>query len=176
MPTYRVVGTGDSILHAVAAAGELQSSDRWFDTEQGRQAYLPGNQSRASTWEMWATVVAHSRRGGWLVVQDNALECTQAQWRTLMRDIVAATPNDRCLLGVLPYYDADFTTVTVSADVAAKANIMVQEFAAQPVTEYVRWNQACAAHPEYTYDGQHPSSDGIDYLAAEIDRVVGFRV
>lgn len=173
MPTYRVAGTGDSILHMLAVESELQSTDRWFDTEQGRQAFIRGNMNRASTREMWDVVVANSRRTGWVVVQDNAAQVTQADWRTLMKYIVSATPNDRCLLGVLPVIihpdDA------IEYDIAVKANIMVQEFAAQPCTEFVRWNQAVLAHPEYVYDGTHPSPAGIAYLSGELDRILGYR-
>lgn len=172
--TYRVTGTGDSIFHMVAAEGMLQSSDRWIDNEQGRDAYVRGNQNRASTAEMWTTVVANSRRGGWLIVEDNGARATQTEWRTLMRDIVAATPNDRCLLGVLPVYDNP-AAPELELDIAAKANIMVQEFLNQPCTEFVRWNQAVNAHPEYVYDGTHPTEAGILYLANEIDRLIGYR-
>jgi hypothetical protein len=167
-----VVGTGDSIL--ALSVTQLTSTDRWWDLEQGRQVDIPGNQGRATTAEMIPVLVAKSRPGGWVVVQDNAAQTTLTRWREVLRQYVTAVPDDRCLLGVLPVYDAAVDPVAAQ-NAQAAANIMVQEFTAQPCREFIRWNQAVQAYPWFTYDGQHPSADGVAWLARTIDNTIGYR-
>ena len=168
----RVVGTGDSIL--ALSAGQLVSADRWWDLEQGRQVDIRGNMGRYTTAEMLPILFAKSRPGGWVVVQDNAAQTTLTRWREMLRQYVATIPDDRCLLGVLPVFDAAVDPVAASFAQSA-ANVMVQEFNVQPCHEYIRWNQAVQANPALTYDGQHPSAAGVAWLARTIDDTVGFR-
>lgn len=169
--TYRVTGTGDSILHLTRAAGGLAGGDRWFDTEQGRDALTPGNQGRMSTTQAFAVALRNSTRGGWIIVQDNGAHATDAQWRTMLRSMVANTPNDRCLLAVLPVFHPDWSPAA-AVNAERKANIMVQEFAGQPCRSFVRWNQAVMADPSLVYDGQHPSPAGKAWLARAINAAV----
>lgn len=171
--TYRVVGTGDSILEMVYQAGVIQSSDRLWNVQGGRDAYI-GNYDQPSTADVWPQVVAASRRGGWVIVQDNGARVLAADWRILMRDIVASTPDDRCLLGVLPGYVMPSNPL-IEADVIDKASIMIEEFAAQPCTEFVHWDAAVNAHPDFVFDGTHPTAAGIAWFAGEFDRIVGGR-
>lgn len=170
--SYRVTGTGDSILHLTRAAGGLTRADRWLDTEQGRDALTPGNQGRMSTTQAFAAALAVSQPNGWIIVQDNGAHATDAQWRSMLRTMVANTPNDRCLLAVLPVFHPNWSPVAAE-NAARKANIMVQEFNVQPCHQYVRWNQAVMANPGLVYDGQHPSSAGITWLTRTINSVVG---
>lgn len=162
---FRVVITGDSILR-LAMPG-LAAPDRFVDTEDGRQVNTKGITNSLSSTEAVAIYAPLVAPGGYFVFQDNGLGgATQAQWRTLMRAIVAAVPEDRCVVGVLPVY----TLAPHNTDVAAKAGIMVQEFNLHPCPRYVRWNQKVAADPTLVYDGQHPTAAGIEYLVAEIGR------
>lgn len=170
--SVRVVGTGDSIL--ALAAPSLASDDRWLDLEQGRQVDIRGNANRATTAEMLPVLLAKSRPGGWVVVQDNAAQTTLARWREVLRRYVSTIPDDRCILGVLPVFDVDVDPVAAQFAQAA-ANVMVQEFNVQPCHEYIRWNQAVQANPSLTYDGQHPSEAGVAWLAQTIDATIGYR-
>lgn len=171
--TYRVVGTGDSILEMVFEAGVIQSADRLWNVQGGRDAFT-GNHDQPSTADVWPELVAHSRRGGWLIVQDNGARVLAADWRILMADIAEATPDDRCILGVLPGYIMPSNPL-IEDDVVTKAEMMVTELSVQPCTEFIHWNEAVAAHPEFVYDGTHPTEPGIAWLAAEFDRIVGPR-
>lgn len=168
--TFRVVGTGDSILHLVRPS--IGAPDRWFDTEQGRDAYTPGNMGRASTLTIWPTVLRSSQPGGWVIIQDNGMHVTESRWRDLMRLIVTQLPDNRCLLGVFPVYLARFDQA-LSTDAARKATIMAQEFSRQPCHSFVYWNSAVLANSNLVYDGQHPNTYGIQWLAARINRIVG---
>jgi lysophospholipase L1-like esterase len=170
--TYRVVGTGDSIL--ALSRPQLTSADRWLDLEQGRQVDIVGNQGRATTADMLPRLLARSRPGGWVIVQDNAAQTTLARWREVLREYVTTIPDDRCLLGVLPVFDAAVDPVA-AANAQAAANVMVAELSVQPCRAFIRWNQAVQANPALTYDGQHPSAEGVAWLARAIDDVIGFR-
>ena len=170
--TWRVVGTGDSIL--ALSRTQLTSADRWLDLEQGRQVDIPGNQQRATTAEMLPRLLARSRPGGWVIVQDNAAQTTMTRWAEMLRTYTATIPDDRCILGVLPVYDATVDPVA-AANAQTAANIMVRELAAQPCHQFIRWNQAVQADPTLTYDGQHPSPAGITWLAKAIDQTIGYR-
>ena len=170
--TYRVVGTGDSIL--ALSRPHLTSADRWLDLEQGRQVDIVGNQGRATTADMLPILLARSRPGGWIIVQDNAAQTTMTRWADMLRTYVDTIPDDRCILGVLPVYDAAVDPVA-AANAQAAANIMVRELAGQPCRQFIRWNQAVQANPALTYDGQHPSVDGVAWLARAIDETIGYR-
>jgi hypothetical protein len=176
--TYRVVGTGDSILNLVGT--QLASTDRWFDTEPGRQPYLDGIDHRYSTAAIWPELLSRSRRGGWVVIQDNpaatVANTTPEEWRTLLRTIVQELPDDRCVAGVLPYFQSSVDPVRASATVEFR-NIMVAELNDQPCYAFILWDVAAAGHPEYIIegDGQHPSPAGATWLANELDKWIGYR-
>lgn len=167
---FEVVVSGDSIirLSETKVAGE----GRYVDAEDGRQVALRGTSDRLSSTEAVRLMVPMVKPGGTFVFQDNAAQTTPAQWRALLVDIVQRLPDDRCLLGVLPVWVAPGSPATI-ADAAVKANIMVAEFAKQPCHDWVRWNQAVTANPALVYDGQHPTSAGTDYLAAQITARTG---
>lgn len=167
---FRVVITGDSILR-LSQSG-LPGPDRFFDVEDGRQVNIKGATGNLSSQEAAKLYIPLVAPGGFFVFQDNGAQSTQSEWRILLQNIVANLPPDRCVIGVLPVSIAPMTPATIS-DVAAKANIMVTEFNKHPCHEYVRWNQQVIAHPEFVYDGQHPTQPGIDYLISEINYRTG---
>jgi len=172
--TYNVSGTGDSILFMTA--DQLDAPGRWIDTERGRQPYIPGQQNRYSTEDIWPLVLAHSKPGGWIVIQDNAAQTSDDAWRKLVQRIVWNTPNDRCLLGVLPVFLASESPLPDAAerqaDAFRKARIMRRAFAFQPCHRLVEWPAAVRAKPGLVFDGQHPSADGVAWLAWEINEAV----
>ena len=120
---FRVVGTGDSILVLAYGVplpgGVVNSSTWWIDVECGRDAYTAGMSGRASIASIWPLVLSRSVPGGWIIIQDNALGVSDFGWRSLMRRIVDETPNDRCLLGVLPVFRSDVNVVNAARPGAA---------------------------------------------------------
>ena len=174
---YRVVGTGDSILFLVAMSGQLQSADRWIDTEAGRQAYVKGLDNRYSTAQMLPILLAKSQPGGWVVVQDDTAG-TSAEWQKVIHNYVEKIPNDRCILAVLPVVARTGVWDLISPEQSVvNARITRIEVNRQPCHAYVRWDLAVNNHPEYvTADGKHPTDLGMAWLAAAIDNAVGFRV
>lgn len=163
--TFQVVITGDSILRLSEA--NLIGNQRLVDVEDGRQVNLPGTSGRLTSTEAIRLLIPNVAPGGWFVFQDNGAQASQAEWRTLLKSIVAQLPDNKCVLGVLPVATAPMNPATIS-DVAVKANIMVAEFNLQPCHEYVRWNQAVNANPALVYDGQHPTAAGSTWLGNEV--------
>lgn len=170
---YRVAGTGDSILHLVRATGALTAPDRLIDTEQGRDPVTPGNQGRLSTTQAYAAALNRSEPGGYIVLQDNGANATEAQWALMLRNIVNTTPADRTIVAVLPAYNDDWSTVN-AARAARLANIMVREIKLHERVIWIRWNQAVNANPALVYDGYHPTPLGCAWLAAHINAAVGW--
>jgi hypothetical protein len=150
----------------------VNSSGRWLDLEHGRNAYTAGMAGRASTASIWPLLLARSMPGGWVVIQDNALGVSDFGWRALMRRIVDALPNDRCLLGVPPGYRAD-ANATYAADAARRATIMGQEFQRQPCRAFVFLNTYLRANPQRFPDGQHPDSTAQLWIRSRIAAWVG---
>lgn len=173
--TFRVVGTGDSILSRVHVAGMLDSADRWFNTEPGREVYNPGVRGESSHIDMWDDVVARSRPGGYVIFQDDGTRATPDEWAVFVQWIVDTLPDDRCLIGIPPYYDpaihpgnGEYTAVS--------RQVMADTFAQQPCHVMIDWPATAAAHPEFLEDGVHPNAAGQEWLAAAIDALVGSRV
>lgn len=166
---FPVVITGDSILQL--GQDLLWSPHRFVDVESGRQPAQAGNEGRYSTAEAAEVLIPLVEPGGFLVVQDNGINASDAQWRALLREIVDDLADDRCLVGVLPVFLHADPAVTAAA--AVRANIMVAEFSRQPCHDWIRWNQKVAADPSLVYDGQHPSAAGRAWLASQIDLVTG---
>lgn len=170
--TYRVVGTGDSILDI--SRDYVLRPGRWIDVEQGRNAYTPGLQGRHSTASIWPHLLAMSERGGWVIIQDNGLGPTIPEWRALMDRIVRELPDDRCLLGVLPVFHPAFPEgAKWYQHVWAANREMVQAFEKQPCVRFARWDLAVLADPSLTYDGQHPTEEGAEHLGELIDEEIG---
>jgi hypothetical protein len=169
------VGTGDSILYVVALNNQLYSNDRWIDVEAGRQVDIPGTSGRYTTAQIRPILVAKSRPGGWIIIEDDAAQVTPERWRQMLQAYVKYTPDDRCLLGVLPYTSPGADPVRY-ADSQVKALIMRQELMGQPCRQVVRWDVAAANHPTFLADGLHPTPSGSAWLARAIDSIVGYRV
>jgi hypothetical protein len=106
--TYRVVGTGDSILavayHHSGPGGTILTDDAWINMEHGRQPYVAGMSGQASTASIWPLVLSRSQPGGFIIIQDNGLGTSPDAWRALIQRMVDETPNDRCLVFVPPVF------------------------------------------------------------------------
>lgn len=163
--TYLVTGTGDSIMAMAygfdnpAVVGTILRTDyRWLQFEYGRQAYTVGLAHWASTQAVALLAIERSRPGGYVVIQDNGLGVSEWGWRQLMKQIVAAMPSNRTLIGVLPSYRA-----TVNASVAAvsrkRAVIMAEEFQKYPRRRFVYMAGIMASFPNDFLDGQHPQTE-----------------
>lgn len=107
--TFRVVGTGDSILamvssiDIVAPGGAKSTADTWINVEYGRQPYVAGMIGH-STSSIWPLVLSRSQPGGFIIVQDNGLGTSPDNWRRLIQRIVDETPNDRTLVFIQPVF------------------------------------------------------------------------
>jgi hypothetical protein len=158
--TYRVVGTGDSILAMItgvdilAPGGALLTADTWVHVEYGRQPYVAGMLGH-STASIWPLVLSRSQPGGWIIIQDNGLGTSFPDWERLMRRIVDDTPNDRCLLFVPPVFhpafNPDLATATatyaqIQASVAREAGMGGQCYRTIP------WNVTALADQSYVCD------------------------
>lgn len=159
--TYHVVGTGDSILAMAygipAPAGVITRNRSWVNVEYGRNAYTAGmlGSAGSSTKSVALLAISRSQPSGWIIVQDNGLGVSDAGWRALMYDIVAATPDDRCLLGVLPAFRADVNP-TWAALTRARGVVMAEAFRTHPCRRFVYMADIIAKHPNDFTDGQHP--------------------
>lgn len=157
--TFRTVGTGDSILGLAygvpAPGGWLTSSTRQLNLEYGRNAYTAGMMGASSTASAAMAAISHSQPNGFVVIQDNALGVSDYGWRDLMRRIVDATPDDRCLVGVLPAFRAD-VNATYATQTRARAVIMATEFKRQPCRRFVYLEAIMRQFPGDFTDGQHP--------------------
>lgn len=157
--TYPVVGTGDSILamaYGVAwPAGVISRGGAWVNVEYGRNAYSAGQAGASSTRSVALLAIERSQPGGWIIVQDNALGVSDWAWRELMREIVVKTPDDRCLLGVLPAFRADVNPI-YAAQTRARAVVMGEEFKKQPCRRFVYMASIMNQYPDDFTDGQHP--------------------
>lgn len=174
LTTFRVVGASDSILDRLTDAGLLQSVDRWIDTEPGREIFNPGNEGRASYMEIWPEVIARSRPGGYVIFEDDGTRATDEEWTTFMHYLVDSTPDDRCLVGILTYFDPDVHPGNHLV-VKRHRNIMREIFMTHRCSVLINWDQAVVTYPQYLADGQHPSPAGQIFLASRIDQAVGYR-
>ena len=160
-PTFYVTGTGDSILamayQVPAPGGVITRNGAWVNVEHGRNAYAAGmlGADGSSTKAIAMLAIERSQPRGWIIVQDNALGVSDWAWRQLMLDIVAATPDDRCLLGVLPAFRADVNP-TYAAQTRARAIVMADIFKTHPCRRFVYMADIIAKHPGDFIDGQHP--------------------
>jgi hypothetical protein len=107
--TYRIVGTGDSILalatniDILPPGGAVLTADTWINVEYGRQPYVAGMIGH-STSSIWPLVLSRSQPGGYIIIQDNGLGTSYDGWRNLMQRIVDETPNDRTLVFIPPVF------------------------------------------------------------------------
>lgn len=174
--TYRVVGTGDSIVAMSfgfgGPGGRIVTADRWLDLEHGRNAYTVGMAGRASTASIWPLLLSRSQAGGWIIIQDNALGVSDYGWQALMSRISAETPADRCLLAVLPGYRAD-VNATLAADTARRATIMGQTLMSHSCRAFVYLNRYLRDNPARFPDGQHPDATAQAWIRGQINSIVG---
>lgn len=167
---WRVVATGDSILAMTyeidAPGGVILTTDRWMNMEYGRNAYTAGMIPQASTASIWPLMLQRSQAGGWIIIQDNAIDVSLFGWQALMQKIADETPDDRCLLGILPGTQIEH----LKADVAAKATAMSQAFQTHPCRRFVYWNHYVRDNPQNVPDGQHPNLAGQIWLYNEVEK------
>lgn len=178
MPTWRVVGTGDSIMgmsYRVPSPGIKPTSpysDWLIDAEYGRNAYTVGLAKRASHSSILSLALSRSQPRGWVVIQDNGLGCSDESWREFMKRIVRETPTNRILLAVMPGYVASHNA-QLAADAARRAVIMGEEIMKFPNRRFVYLNYYMRAHPENFPDGQHPNDAAALWIRQQIKWLVG---
>lgn len=179
MTTYRVVGTGDSILAMTfgvpspGSAAIIDGTERWLDLEYGRNAYTNGLANRASTNSIWPLVRDRSQTGGWIIIMDNALGVSITGWKTLVDKIRAEAPPDRGLIGITPIFHPRWDPTGTNTNLAAtNAAQLIKSFSQHPTSVLIRWDQAVQANPSFVYDGQHPTLAGKQWLRDELERWV----
>jgi hypothetical protein len=126
---------------------------------------------------MLPLLVKESQPGGWVVIQDDSGGVTTPQWTALMARYVAAIPDDRCILAIIPGVGKVNTLAPgVQPVVITNARAMRGEIRKQPCYAFIRWDLAVNGHPDFVVeDGTHPTTAGKAWLAAAIDNAVGFR-
>lgn len=180
MITYRIVHTGDSIsamawgIPSTPIAGRqwVTGTEEWRNLEYGRNGYTEGREGWASTASIWPHIRDRSRPGGFIVIQDNAIEVTDASWRILMEKIRDETPSDRTLIIVLPGLRWD-KNAEASRIIAGRAKIMREVFATHPSVVFIHLDQYLRRNPGNFPDGQHPNPVAAAWLRAEITKWTG---
>lgn len=174
--TYRVVGTGDSILAmawGLPSPGSIYTTaDRWLDFEYGRAPYTPGLAGRASTAGIWPDILERSEPDGWVIVQDNSLGPTDEEWAALMQTIRDELPADRNLVVVLPAFLAS-VNATISETIATRATIMFDILGTHPHANFVDLPTYMAANPSQFPDGQHPDATAQAWIRGEVEALTG---
>lgn len=174
--TWRVVGTGDSILgmtlNRPSPGGALLTGDYWIDTEYGRNAYTYGLRRSHSHESIWDLVASRSQPGGFLIIQDNGLGVSDYAWRVLLERIVRDTPSDRTIIFILPVFHwlwrADLHNETT-----VRRRIMLEVAATRPRRQIIDWSKAVLGDKTMVTDGQHPSARGKIWLQRAIKCYTG---
>lgn len=179
--TWRVVGTGDSILgmsFGLPSPGPraILTTDRWLDFEYGRNAYELGLAKRNTTWGTATLALKRSKVGGWVILQDNSLGPSEYGWKMMIRNFVSLWPPDRRLIAVLPGYVASVSP-SLADTIARRAAIMGQEimrFKAVgvpyvPVRRFIYLNQYMIDNPSQFPDGQHPDATAQAWIRDQIE-------
>jgi len=160
--TYSVTGTGDSILamaYGVQPGGVILDGARWLNFESGRRAYAPGQLGMGTTYAVAKLAIERAEPGGRIVIQDNGLDATQSQWESLLRYIVATTPADRWIIGVIPSFRTSVNPVH-AATVRVRAEMMVAILRQHPRVRFVYMATIMQRFPWDFTDGQHPRTSG----------------
>lgn len=170
MPTFRITGTGDSILGLAHTRWGAQSpytcikvGGRCLDLEWGRQPYRPGLAGRWSTYQAALAAIARSEPDGWIVLQDNGYDTTitDDSWAWMWRLIVAQTPTDRGIWAVTPAWRPDrpdWLTGTLSAAfLAERRRRMIDEIMCfNGRRQFLHMADIIPDYPDDFLDGQHP--------------------
>ena len=168
--TWPVTGTGDSILTLAygnrTGSVVILDSVRWLNFESGRAAFDYGQTGAGTTWSIAKLAIERSVPGGRIVIQDNGIDASEWEWLTLMQRIVAATPDDRWIIGVIPAFRADIEPaacrcdpVAMAARSRARAETMATMLRQHPRIRFVYMASIMAQHPNDFLDGQHPRTD-----------------
>jgi hypothetical protein len=171
----RVLGSGDSFLDEPA----LFFPDDWcIDVERGRDPYKYGHEQRASTYTILTADAPLVPRGGWLVIQDynHKLSTPMDEWRQMLRHVVAALPNGRCVLGIGPYRSPaghSRSDPAMWADGKARTQVMVEELSKQGCFQVISLNQIVHEHSDYVSDGTHLTTVGVNWLLGQMVDIMG---
>jgi hypothetical protein len=169
--TWRVVGTGDSILGMAlgrpSPGGALLTDDYWIHAEYGRNAYTAGLLNSHSHESIYDLVLARSQPRGFIIVEDNGLGVTDHGWRVLLERIVRDTPTDRKIIFILPVFHwlwrADLHNETT-----IRRRIMLEVAATRQNRQIIDWSKAVLGDRTMVTDGQHPSARGKIWLQRAI--------
>jgi len=174
--TYRVVGTGDSILAMSwgfgSPGGVILNAERWLDFEHGRGPFNKGLGNRYSTAEIWTDLVARSEPDGWAVFQDNSLGPTDDEWAQFMVTVRDQLPTNRNLVAVIPGFLASVSAST-SATIATRAAALVSVLGGHPRVNFVDLASYMNANPGQFVDGQHPDATAGAWIKAQIEGLTG---
>lgn len=179
MTTWRIVGSGDSILAMTlgkpAPGGALLTSQAWINTEHGRNAWTAGMANQASLASIWPLVLARSQRNGFIVIQDNGLGVSDSAWTILLQRIVDETPDDRTLVFILPCFhwlwNAQYHNQTT-----VRRRIMSNIATQHRRRVVIDWSKAVLGDRTMVYDGQHPSARGRIWLQRALRGYTGLAV
>jgi hypothetical protein len=197
--TYRIVGTGDSILAVTygiqAPGGTILTDDIWLNMEHGRQPYVAGMAGWASTASIWPLVLSRSQPGGYIIIQDNGLGTSNSAWRALIQRMVDETPNDRTIVFIPPVFHWWFNAA--HHNTTSVYNQLLNEVLSGTDQPYITipWRPTVLNDMSYVCDldttpvrgfampadvenhqpsrcdGQHPSHRGQTWLRRSIDSI-----
>ena len=156
---YDWVAVGDSILYG--QEDELRA-------ELGDNGVLDALIARDAAPDVVDRLVDRLQPGGWLIVQDDGGSATVESYRAYVDHVVEVTPDDRCILWVLP-----FSVWQPERDARFRDEIQAG-LEAHPCHATIPWHEVAAAHPEeMTTDGLHPTEAGHRWIVAAIGEAVG---
>jgi hypothetical protein len=177
--TWRVVGSGDSILGMTlgrpAPGTAALTDDYWIDVEYGRNAYTAGLGGRASHESIWDLVLSRSQPGGFIIIQDNGLGVSDGAWEILVERIVRTTPDDRTVVFILPVFHWMWSR-EYHIETTVRRNIMKSIAVQQPKRCVIDWSKAVLGDRTMVYDGQHPSARGKIWLRRALKACTGIGV
>jgi hypothetical protein len=169
--TWRVVGTGDSILGMAlgrpSPGGALLTDDYWIDTEYGRNAYTYGLRRSHSHESIFGLVLSRSQPGGFILVEDNGLGVSDYAWRVLLERIVAETPEDRKIIFILPVFHWMWRR-DLHIETTIRRQIMMEVAVTRRNRQIIDWSKAVLGDRTMVTDGQHPSARGKIWLQRAI--------
>jgi len=170
--TYRITGTGDSILGlthtrwgAQPPIARILTGGRYLNLEWGRSPYRPGLAGCASTYTAALRAIQLSQPDGWIILQDNGIDWTvdDDSWAWMWRLLVAATPTDRGICAVTPHWRTDAPQANpwqnaTYPDYCERRRLRMQAeiFAFNGRRHWVHMRDVVPLYPDDFLDGQHP--------------------
>lgn len=165
------VMVGDSIFDMMRSEATSRFPDSKVNASPGRGAYNPGYGADPGTGlqAIQTELPNVTRPGGWLVVELGSNNLTFAQHERIwfIMQVVGLVPDDICIAWVVPW--------GVFNDVPAQAwgADLDQWLRNQPCYKVIHWEDVAPAHPEWFYDGVHPSAAGKQAMLCMIGQAIG---